>query len=395
MFLTSKSRSLTLISALGVTLAISLLLFRSGSTPSAYAMDQDTVALDEKSKSSLPKVTVSSVKVGNYQPEIIGFGEVKPVHDLKLSSEVTGRVDMISTNFEVGKIIREGTVIARLDQTNYIQALASAQVKLAQAELELLEEERQGKQAENEWHRSGIGGTPNSQLVLRLPQLALAQAKVSSAMADVRKAQRDLDNTIIRVPFTSVVVSREIQPGSVIQVGSLIATLYSTHKVEIRIPLSNEQWTKIPSDVSIKPLKSKVLLMSASGSATWEGLIERTEKHLVQDTRQRAIVISVKNPLEHEIPLYPGTFVKANIKGRLLDNIWEIPLTALSQRGDIWFVEENGVLKRSKAHQLFEIGEHSYVVPLEIGDTARRQIVKRPLSYFREGMVVQISREVI
>jgi RND family efflux transporter MFP subunit len=338
------------------------------------------------------KVSVSPTRLGDYRPIITGFGEVKPVHEIGLTSEISGRVTQLSNAFRTGQIVLKGEVLAQIDPTNYEQALAQAQSSLEEAKLGLLEEERQSKQVLSEWKRSGVKGKPASELVLRKPQLAFAQAKLKSAEANVKKEKRDLDNTLIRAPFNSLIVTRDIQPGSVIQTGTKIATLYSTDKVEIRVPLSDTQWIQLMSGHNdIK--NQSVTIASSTGEGKWKGVIDRVEKHLSNDTRQRAVILSVSKPFEQEIGLFPGSFVQAHIEGAIVNNLWELPASSISQKGDIWFVGSNGQLNSAKVKRFFDIEDSTYVYPKDGQGFATNQIITRPLSHFRKGMLVRIKDE--
>lgn len=338
------------------------------------------------------KVSVSPTRLGDYRPIITGFGEVKPVHEIGLTSEISGRVTQLSNAFRTGQIVLKGEVLAQIDPTNYEQALAQAQSSLEEAKLGLLEEERQSKQVLSEWKRSGVKGKPASELVLRKPQLAFAQAKLKSAEANVKKEKRDLDNTLIRAPFNSLIVTRDIQPGSVIQTGTKIATLYSTDKVEIRVPLSDTQWIQLMSGHNdIK--NQSVTIASSTGEGKWKGVIDRVEKHLSNDTRQRAVILSVSKPFEQEIGLFPGSFVQAHIEGAVVNNLWELPASSISQKGDIWFVGSNGQLNSAKVKRFFDIEDSTYVYPKDGQGFATKKIITRPLSHFRKGMLVRIKDE--
>lgn len=58
----------------------------------------------------------------------------------------------------------------------------------------------------------------------------------------------------------------------------------------------------------------------------------------------------------------------------------------MSQQGDIWTVDSQGMLSKSQAATLFERNEHIYVEPVN-SETAV-QVVMRPLSNFKVGMKV-------
>lgn len=350
-----------------------------------------STALPAKVVTQAPSVMVVEVQTDSYKALIKGFGEAMPHYELAFSAEVSGQVESLSAVFETGNIVKKGEVLARLENTSYRQAVTQAKSDLAQAKLDLLEEERMGEQARLEWTRSGLEGEPNSTLVLREPQLAAQQAVVSNAEYSLIKAEKDLEKTVIKAPFDALIVERNIQPGSYLQSGATLASLYSTDRVEVEIPLSTKQWQSLPT-LSNQQLSGKeatqwpVTLYDSEGMNSWQGRVVRIEQHLDTTSRQRSLIVAVDNPFEQQIGLFPGTFVQAHIEGRTLDNTWKLPASAISQQGDIWFVSENNQLNKVPAEKYFEKADSVYVAP--ISELSSAQIIKRPLSSYVVGMQV-------
>ena len=346
----------------------------------------------------LPQVGVVAVNGQEYQAEVIGFGEAKPRFELTLSAEVSGKVIELNRQFESGQVIKKGTVLGQINDTSYQQAVTQAQSDVALAELDLLEEQREGEQAKAEWLRSGLSGEPASPLVLRTPQLAQAKAALDNAKLALKKAQQDLAYTQITAPFDALIISRNIQPGSYVQTGTELGTLYSVAEVEINVPLSEMQWKNLPAFDNAQLAKTpwNVTLQSTDGQYQWQGYIERVEQHLTETSRQRSLIVVVDDPLAQQTDLYPGTFVKTNIQGKSLTNLWQLPSSAISQQGDIWFVDDNGLLAKSAANIAFEKGGFVYVTPMTDKQDmpAKMQIVKRPLSNFKVGTKVLAKEEV-
>ncbi|WOT04851.1 efflux RND transporter periplasmic adaptor subunit [Shewanella youngdeokensis] len=355
-------------------------------------------AVKPSNKAAQPVTLLSQVAVqptisASYQAEVTGYGETKSRFELTYTSEVSGRVEWLADAFESGRVVKKGELLAKLDNTNYQQAVSQAKSSVATAEQALLEEQREGEQAKSEWERSGLSGKPSSPLVLREPQLASAEAALDSAQKDLAKAKRDLSFTEIRAPFDGVIVSRNVQLGSYVNVGGEVAMLYSTDRIEIEIPLSEKQWANLPkidsantNDAQKWSATIKATGSEANDGQQWSAYVERTHQYVTQDTRQRSLVLVVEQPLQQDAPLYPGTFVEATIEGITIDYIWELPSSARSQQGEIWTVNSEGLLQKSAANTVFERQNKIYVMPTE--DATAVQVVKRPLSNFKAGMKV-------
>ncbi|MCG8428327.1 MAG: efflux RND transporter periplasmic adaptor subunit [Chromatiales bacterium] len=331
-------------------------------------------------------MTTIYVSPSTFSARIQGYGETVPRHHLSLSAEVSGRVVRLASKLESGSRFGEGEVLLNLDDTAYQQALASAQHDLASAEVELLEEELNARQARQEWQRSGLEGKPDSPLVLHEPQLKAAKAKVAKYQRSVSLARSDLAKTQIRAPFDALLINRSVQPGSYVQNGTPLAELYSTDVASVSIPLSDMQWALLPDTAQIINEKTIVQLFSSDAERSWEGRIARVEQHVDKQNRQRSLVVEVAHPLDQEPPLYPSTFVTAEIPGKQVAGLWRLPASALTQDGKIWYVDNAGQLVSETTEIVFSSGNFIYVQPPSGLTTA--SVVVYPLSSYLPGMQV-------
>ena len=142
-----------------------------------------------------------------------------------ISSKITGKV--VEVNVEEGMAVKEGQVLARLDDANPRAALAFAEAQAEAARHNI---------AENEVRLADARVTLARRVQL-VNEKVVAQSEVDQAKADVdsmvariaasremvRVAERqvemqqtDLDNTIIRAPFSGVAVTKDAQPGEMV-----------------------------------------------------------------------------------------------------------------------------------------------------------------------------------
>ncbi len=336
-----------------------------------------------------PDVAVITATGGRHAAEVIAYGSARPRFELTLTAQVAGRVDLLAAKFDSGRRVGQGELLAQLEDSSYRAAVAAAEQDLSEARLSLLEEEREAARALNEWRASGLSGEPDSELVLRQPQLSVARAAVANAEAALASARQDLLQTRITAPFDALVVKRFIAPGSYLQAGGEIATLYSADRAEIAVGLSARDWSRLPDQNVLDSGAWEVVLDNVESGQSWSGRVLRSEQHLDQTTRKRTLIIAVEHPLEQEPALLADTFVKVRIPGRELDNLWKLPSSALSQKGEIWYVDAAGKsLKSFAATPVFSDSKASYVeVPAALA-TQPQQVLLHPLSSYLEGMLV-------
>ncbi len=142
-----------------------------------------------------------------------------------VSSKVTGKV--VEVLIEEGMKVKEGQVVAQLDDTNVKASLGVAQAQLESAKAALAETRAQLKQANLEFERTTelVGQHIASQADLdqaeanaKSLQAHLAQQEVEVTVADRQVAlyQQQLDDMTIRAPFAGVVTTKDAQPGEMI-----------------------------------------------------------------------------------------------------------------------------------------------------------------------------------
>lgn len=342
-------------------------------------------------KTLTPKVEVVSVLPEQYKAKITSYGEATPHYELRLSAQVSGQIQQLNGNFESGKRVKKGDTLVQLEKSEYLAAVASAENTVASAKLALLEEERKVAQAAIEWEASGMEGKPESALVLREPQLKAAKAAVKQADAVLRNARKDLRRTNVVAPFNTLIVERQVSPGTYVQAGTEIALLYSTEYMEVKVDLSEKDWRNLPNLHSNENQHLLVKLFSVEDKKNWTGRVLRVEQHIDGSTRQRSLIIAVDRPLDQTPALYPGTFLNVLIDGRTVDKLWRLPSSALSQRGEIWYVTQENTLANFSADPVFSDSSSIYIdAPEQLGVETQR-VLFHPLSSYLKGMKVNVT----
>jgi RND family efflux transporter MFP subunit len=168
---------------------------------------------------------VTARAAGTHAAVLNASGYVTARRRATVSSKITGKV--IEVNVEEGMAVTEGQVLARLDDSMPKAALGLAEaqaeaarqgvrendVHLAQARTTLdrqtqLLKNGAGTQADLEQARLDVDAT-----AARLAALA-QQVQVAERQIEVQKA--DLDNTVIRAPFSGIAVTKDAQPGEMV-----------------------------------------------------------------------------------------------------------------------------------------------------------------------------------
>ena len=154
-----------------------------------------------------------------------GSGYVTARREATVSAKVTGKV--LEVLFEEGLKVKEGQVLARLDDSNIKTALDIAQAQLESTRLMVDETRAQLKQADEEFKRaaeltklkidsqSDLDKAESDALALRA-HLARQQLDITTAERTVAQWKQQIEDMVIRSPFDGVVTTKDAQPGEMI-----------------------------------------------------------------------------------------------------------------------------------------------------------------------------------
>lgn len=152
-------------------------------------------------------------------------GYVTARREATVSSKVTGKVTEVLV--EEGMTVKQGQVLARLDDTNIKAALRLAEAQFASATNALAEIAVRIEEARLEFRRQANLLTNRIATMADYERaeagLKALEARLQKQVADIAVAEREvaswqqqLDDTIIRAPFGGVVTSKNAQPGEMI-----------------------------------------------------------------------------------------------------------------------------------------------------------------------------------
>lgn len=285
-----------------------------------------------------------------------------------LSAKVPGRLERFEV--DLGTRVRQGEVLAQIDEREYQLRLEQAEAALAQARARL-GLSPQGEDDSSAPEATSIArearavleeASKNRERVISLnAQGVLAEAEVETAessfqvatnrysaaldearnrlallterQAEVGLAKHLLAETTIRAPFEGIVERRQASPGEYLQTGSPLLTLVRVDPVRLRAEVPERDAPRIREG-------QKVLLRIEGSSMVRTGAVARLSPVIRQEDRMLAIEADFRNP---DGSLRPGSFAKAEI------------VVDASKRGV--FVPESAVVTFAGIQKIFTVEE--------------------------------------
>ena len=338
----------------------------------------------------LPKPTPVFYEVvtkKNITLKIFTNGEVKPLNEINLISQVSGQIVEAADEFVDGGIIKAGSPLVWIDDRDYKLAVISAESRVAQASKLLEREIAESELAKNDWEELGLGEA--SPLTLRIPQLKEAEAAEKAALADLEKAKLNLERTIVKLPFQGIIREKKTGVGQFVGAGSILATAFSTEEVLIALPLTDTELSYLGLPLAYEEEKPftgpKVKFLSSVSNKTfeWEGRIVRTAGSIDPPTRLVYVYAEVINPYQQSPPLAIGMFVDAIINGKTIKDGYLVPNSAVNNNSNIYAIDKNDNLEIREI-EILGTDRDYVIIKGEINEGER--VVVSPLNNAKTGM---------
>lgn len=297
-----------------------------------------------------PVVAVVAVTPKAMPLTVVTQGTVEPMRRINLSAQVSGKVLKVGKNFLEGAYFEQDELLVQLEQADYEFAIARAKAQVAAAEQRLAEERGRNLQAKREWRE--LGSKEANALFLRLPQLKSAEAALDAAKADLAAAELALERTTIRAPFAGRLERKQVDVGQFLGAGSSVATIHAADTFEVRLPLSDSQWSSLGLSVAGHDIPEHPVTLSAQFGTEqrhWQAVIRRFEAALDPQSRIVQAIAEVRLDNGDGTPqqsLTSGMFVQADIQTPPVPGLVQLPLSALRADDTVMIVDQASTLIR-------------------------------------------------
>ena len=209
--------------------------------------------------------TVTERAAGTQASVLNASGYVTARRRATVSSKVTGKV--IEVNVEEGMAVREGQVLARLDDSTLQAGLRLYRAQLEAAKRQIpesdvrLEQARVALRRQEQLRKEGLN-TPNdidnakAEVDSLVARIASAQETVKVAESQIAMQQTAIDDMVIRAPFSGVALSKDAQPGEMVSPVSAgggftrtgISTIVDMRSLEIEVDVNESYINRVTPD---------------------------------------------------------------------------------------------------------------------------------------------------
>ncbi|HSG62211.1 MAG TPA: efflux RND transporter periplasmic adaptor subunit [Pseudomonadales bacterium] len=332
---------------------------------------------------------VESVRQVDKTLNVQATGEVRARNEIDVVAQVSGRIVAMSDAFTEGSAVSPGEVLIEIDDRDYRVAVASAEARVAEAEVRLEQATADADVA----RRLLIDRVNPTALALKKPQVAQAKAALKAAQVELQRAQLDLERTKLTVPFNGRVKSRMAGLGQFVTPGTPLGRVFATDQVEVRLALTDAQLRTLGKHMGFvadsEQEAPRVVFSNTMAGSThyWHGYLKSIDAAVDSHTRSIYALAVLDAPYHQdgEIPMAVGMYVEASIAGREVSQATLIPRSAL-RPGNIVFTIEDGVLRRNSVDVIFQSDDFALV---DAGVQPGQDVVVSPIRNPIDGMAVE------
>ncbi len=340
------------------------------------------------------KTRVVELQVEDYTSSVETSGIVRAHNEVTLTSQVPGRIVSIAPQFEDGAFFKKGEVLVQLEEADFAAAVASGEAQLAQASAGYAQEKARAAQARRNWEDLGYEDEPN-ELVLRLPQLREAEARVGAAKTQLEQARRNLKRASVVAPFDGRVRQRLAGISQAVNGGTPLGKIFAVDFAEVRLPISSVDmgFLELPEDRDDPPVE--VTLSDAideSNQTRWKAEVVRTEGALDQNSLELFAIARISDPFGRKsgMPsLRIGQPVLASVPGKVLEDVIKVPRAAVRQLKRIYVVDKVNFTIRG-INVVPIRGDEEYLIIREESISDGDFLATTPMAYVPNGAWVEI-----
>ena len=328
-------------------------------------------------------------------------GYVTARREATVSAQIIGTVTEVL--FEEGEHVKNGQVLARLDDTQYKAQLnaaraqaAAAQAQAAQSQAQLAQAQRDAQRMESVAARGLVSSQQaeqaRTQATVDRAALLTAQRNAQAADAQVVAAQVNYDYTVVRAPFDGVITDKAAQVGEIVSPYSSgsgftrtgIATVVDMDSLEVDVDVNEAYIGRVKADMPVEAV--------LDAYPDWK--IPAHVIAIIPSADRSKATVKVRIALEQKDPrIVPDMGVRVSFLEQRRDNTQKlsgvlVPADVVAQRdgGSVVFVIDGDRARRTPVTVGAQLNDMRQITQ---GLNAGQSVVKAPPPNLADGAKIK------
>src|ERR1700677_4938433 len=350
-----------------------------------YAQGQDAAAVVRQRLDFVPTVQVAPVRASADTMIVTLPGTTFAWAVANIYARANGYIE--TRNVDIGDHVRAGDPLAELTAPELDHQISQAEATLTQTQATLrqnqasmrlarLTNDRIGTLVKQGWATAQLGDTDRLSVDAQEAAVGVAQANIIAQQNLIRVLSQERGYLRVVAPFDGVVTQREVDVGSLVQIGStFMFTMMQSSVIRVQVFVPQDEAFGLDDG------DGAVIRVPEMPNRTFPGKVTRISDALQQGTRTLLVEIDVPNP---DLALTPGIYctVELHIPRKVPSLV--VPASALifNRNGLQVAVDENGVVRLHKVTVARDLGTE---IEVRDGVKAGDEAILNPMVDIADG----------
>ncbi|MCP4185433.1 MAG: efflux RND transporter periplasmic adaptor subunit [Hyphomicrobiales bacterium] len=257
-------------------------------------------------------------------------GIVEAINFSTLSSQTSGKIAGI--NFDVDDFVKAGDIIVQFGDIEHKAKLSQAKSTLTAAIAARTGANESFKRINTLFER---GSAAKARLDTARVSFDVSKANVKTATAAVEQAQEQLGYTIVRAPYSGIVVKRHVEVGEVANPGQALMSGFSLENLRVKVSVP-QQFANL-----IRREKRATIYDGSGGSIA----ADKLTVFPYADEKSNTVTIRAALPQSTKL-IFPGMLVKVAFKTGSREMLL-IQESAMVNRGEVngvYLIDDNATI---------------------------------------------------
>jgi RND family efflux transporter MFP subunit len=227
-----------------------------------------------------------------------------------VSAKILGRLSWIGVT--EGSEVKSGAIIARIEDSDYQAALAVARANILQFQAQIAQAKRDLSRSRSLREQNLIA---DAELENAQTKLDVLTAQLGSARAQAKVAEANLENTLVRAPFSGTVLRKDAELGEIVAPSSAgggltrtaIVTMADLRTLEVEVDVNEAYIAQVRGGQEAR------ITLDAYPDTAFSG---RVRQVVPTADRQKATVLVKVSILDHDPRILPEMGAKVVFESR-------------------------------------------------------------------------------
>ncbi|MGH7956143.1 MAG: efflux RND transporter periplasmic adaptor subunit, partial [Opitutaceae bacterium] len=271
-----------------------------------------------------PEFQTTKVARGDITQSVTATGDLQPVVTVDIGAQVSGQIKEVLVDFN--SQVKQGDVLARIDESTPTQRLRQAEADLESAEASNMLIQINAKRTRDLFEKNLVS---QQELDSINAQLAQSNATLSTRRASVADARLNLERTVITAPIDGIVLDRKTDKGRTVNASMNAPVLFTLvnnlTKMQINAAVAEADIGSIQEGQEVK------FTVDAFPSRTFTGTVRQVRNAATanQSVVSYATIIDVIND---DLKLKPGMTANVSVIVQHKPNVLRVENGALRVR---------------------------------------------------------------